>query len=78
MANMQYAGDDVQQAKQRAAVQKCLEPLRQTLKDTKWLGGNSINYADVCIAGTFMVSATCGTSWVSWEAQCIQQHMAKS
>ena len=56
MANMQYAGDEAQQTKQRAAVQKCLEPLRQTLKDTKWLGGNSINYADLCVAGTFMVS----------------------
>ena len=63
---MQYAGDEAQQAKQRTAVQKCLEPLRQTLKDTKWLGGKSINYADLCVAGTFMVSAVCRTWWANW------------
>ena len=53
---MQYAGDKAQQAKQREAVQKCLTPLRQTLKGTKWLGGEQINYADLSVAGTFMVS----------------------
>lgn len=56
---MQYAGDKAQQAKQREAVQECLTPLRQTLKSTKWLGGERINYADLSVAGTFMVSHMC-------------------
>lgn len=54
--HVQFAGDEAQQAKQREAVQKCLEPLRKTLQSTKWLGGKSINYADISVAGTFMVS----------------------
>lgn len=54
--SVQLAGDEAQQAKQREAVQKCLEPMRQTLQNNKWLGGSHINYADITVAGTFMVS----------------------
>ncbi|KAL3144547.1 hypothetical protein ABBQ32_004278 [Trebouxia sp. C0010 RCD-2024] len=55
-----YAGDKAQQAKQREAVQECLTPLRQTLKSTKWLGGERINYADLSVAGTFMLARAAG------------------
>ncbi|KAL3155017.1 hypothetical protein ABBQ38_011540 [Trebouxia sp. C0009 RCD-2024] len=55
-----YAGDQAQQAKQREAVQRCLTPLRQTLKATKWLGGERINYADLSVAGAFMLARAAG------------------
>ncbi len=31
-----------------------LEPLRQLLKDTRWLGGDAPNYADYCILAVFL------------------------
>jgi len=61
----QVAGDEAQQAKQREAVQKCLEPLRQTLQTSKWLGGNSINYADISVGGTFMLFHAFGVELLS-------------
>ena len=39
-----------------AAFRKEMEPLRQTLKDYKWLGGEQIDYADIAVAGMFLVS----------------------
>lgn len=53
---IQLTGDEAQQAKQKEAVQECLEPMRQTLANNKWLGGNNINYADISVAGVFVVS----------------------
>ncbi len=38
-----------------AAFQSALEPLRQTLKQSKFLGGDRLNYADIAIAGNFLV-----------------------
>ncbi|KAA6422258.1 MAG: hypothetical protein FRX49_07728 [Trebouxia sp. A1-2] len=37
-----------------AAFQSALEPLRQTLKQSKFLGGNKLNYADIAVAGNFL------------------------
>ena len=37
------------------AFRSALEPLRQTLKQFKFLGGNKISYADIAVAGNFMV-----------------------
>ncbi|KAK9826572.1 hypothetical protein WJX74_003460 [Apatococcus lobatus] len=37
-----------------AAFRKEMEPLRQTLKDHKWLGGEQIDYADIAVAGMFL------------------------
>ena len=34
---------------------KEVEPIRQTLKDHKWLGGDSIGYADIAVAAMFLV-----------------------
>lgn len=39
-----------------AAFQSALEPLRQTLKQSKFLGGNKLNYADIAVAGNFLVN----------------------
>ena len=39
-----------------AAFRKEMEPLRQTLKEYKWLGGEQIDYADIAVAGMFLVS----------------------
>lgn len=63
---MQFAGDDKQQAKHRDALSKVLEPLRQTLKDTKWLGGKSIGYADIIVGGSLMVSVVSTVSLSPW------------
>ena len=38
-----------------AAFRSALEPLRQTLKQSKFLGGNKLNYADIAVAGNFLV-----------------------
>lgn len=38
------------------AFRKELEPLRQTLKQFKFLGGNQLNYSDIAVAGNFLVS----------------------
>lgn len=38
-----------------AAFRKEMEPLRQTLRDYKWLGGEQIDYADIAVAGMFLV-----------------------
>lgn len=38
------------------AFRKAMEPLRQTLKQFKFLGGNQLNYSDIAIAGIFLVS----------------------
>ncbi len=38
-----------------AAFRSALEPLRQTLKHSKFLGGNKLNYADIAVAGNFLV-----------------------
>ena len=32
-----------------------LEPLRQTLHQFKFLGGHKLNYADIAVAGNFLV-----------------------
>ncbi len=32
-----------------------LEPLRQTLQQFKFLGGDKLNYADIAVAGNFLV-----------------------
>ena len=40
-----------------AEFSKVVEPLRLTLKDHKWLGGESIGYADIAVASMFLVSA---------------------
>lgn len=36
------------------AFRKALEPMRQTLKQHKYLGGNKISYADIAVAGNFL------------------------
>ncbi len=38
------------------AFRTAMEPLRQTLKQFKFLGGNKISYADIAVAGNFLVS----------------------
>jgi len=38
-----------------AAFRSALEPMRQTLKHSKFLGGNKLNYADIAVAGNFLV-----------------------
>ena len=37
------------------AFRKVLEPLRQTVKDNKFLGGDKISYSDIAVAGNFLV-----------------------
>ena len=32
-----------------------LEPMRQTLKQFKWLGGTKISFADISVAANFLV-----------------------
>ena len=32
-----------------------LEPMRQMLKDFKWLGGTKISFADISVAANFLV-----------------------
>lgn len=32
-----------------------LDPLRQTLQQFKFLGGDKLNYADIAVAGNFLV-----------------------
>lgn len=36
-----------------------MEPLRQTLKTNKFLGGSQPNYADIAVAGNFLVREPC-------------------
>ena len=38
------------------AFRTVLEPMRQTLKQFKWLGGDRISYAGISVAGNFLVS----------------------
>ena len=38
------------------AFRKEMEPLRQTLRQFKFLGGNQLNYSDIAVAGNFLVS----------------------
>jgi len=37
------------------AFRKEMEPLRQTLKTNQFLGGSKPNYADIAVAGNFLV-----------------------
>jgi len=39
------------------AFRKEMEPLRQTLKTNQFLGGSKPNYADIAVAGNFLVRA---------------------
>ena len=38
------------------AFRTTLEPLRQTLIQFQWLGGNRVSYADISVASRFLVS----------------------
>lgn len=38
------------------AFRATLKPLRQTLQDFQWLGGEQISYADISVASQFLVS----------------------
>jgi len=42
-------------------ISAALEPLRVTLRDSKWLGGAEPNYADYRILGGFLFTASVGT-----------------
>ena len=44
------------------AISAALEPLRKTLRDSKWLGGDSPNYADFRILGSFLFTASVATT----------------
>ena len=46
------AADTAAQVQQ---LRKDLEPLRQTLKTNQFLGGSQPNYADIAVAGNFLV-----------------------
>lgn len=52
LCRLQFSAD--QPAKLEAFC-AALEPLRQTLKQFKFLGGNKLSYADIAVAGNFLV-----------------------
>ena len=49
---MQMAGESPQNM---AALQKVLEPMRVTIQDQPFLGGEEPNFADFAVAGAFAV-----------------------
>jgi glutathione S-transferase len=52
--------EDVQAGREERlpGVSPLLEPLRQLLKDTPWLGGEAPNYTDYCILAVFLWTAS--------------------
>ena len=61
------------------AFRKEMEPLRQTLKTNRFLGGSKPNYADIAVAGNFLVRRW---SWpfvllrLSWALHAVASHLA--
>jgi len=61
------------------AFRKEMEPLRQTLKTNQFLGGSKPNYADIAVAGNFLVRR-----WLwpfvllrlSWTLYAVASHLA--
>ncbi len=52
LCQVQFSADQPAKLK---AFRAMLEPLRQTLQQFKFLGGDKLNYADIAVAGNFLV-----------------------
>ena len=52
LIQVQVVGDVSEKVK---AFRTTLEPLRQVVKDHKYLGGDKVTYADIAVAGNFLV-----------------------
>lgn len=60
-------------------ISMALEPLRATLRDSRWLGGDKPNYADYRVMGTFLFTASVGKTPVladddplrDWVERCL-------
>jgi len=52
LCQVQFSAD---QPAKLEAFRTMLDPLRQTLQQFKFLGGDKLNYADIAVAGNFLV-----------------------
>ncbi len=52
LCQVQFSADQPAKLK---AFRAMLEPLRHTLQHFKFLGGDKLNYADIAVAGNFLV-----------------------
>ena len=52
LCQVQFSADQPAKLKAFRAI---LEPLRHTLQHVKFLGGDKLNYADIAVAGNFLV-----------------------
>ena len=64
LCQVQFSADQPTKLK---AFRAMLEPLRQTLHQFKFLGGDKLNYADIAVAGNFLV---CTIEHVSCACLC--------